>query len=109
MCSDRIILKILEVQLYGRASFIPLASINPQSSIFKDDFPGYIGNAIDLLSFDEKFRWCNQLSDNELEVLMRICTYLERLRAGKDLFDGSHNIGRRKRRSEDTSQGKEHR
>ncbi|MFX1474865.1 MAG: AAA family ATPase, partial [Promethearchaeota archaeon] len=40
----------------GRASFIPLASMTPQSSIHEDDFPGFIGNAIDLLSFDEKFR-----------------------------------------------------
>ncbi len=49
-------IKYLKQSKIGRASFIPLASINPHSSTYKESFPGLIGNAIDLLSFDEKFR-----------------------------------------------------
>ena len=49
-------IKYLKQYKVGRASFIPLESINPQSSKYEEDFPGLIGNAIDLLSFEEKFR-----------------------------------------------------
>jgi chromosome segregation protein len=49
-------IEYLKQSKIGRASFIPLATIKPQSSPYKGDHPGLVGNAIDLLSFDEKFR-----------------------------------------------------
>ncbi|MFX1562789.1 MAG: chromosome segregation protein SMC [Promethearchaeota archaeon] len=40
----------------GRATFIPLKSIKSKSSLFKGKQSGVFGNAIELLSFDEKYR-----------------------------------------------------
>ncbi len=49
-------IRYLKQSKIGRASFIPLASISPNPSTYENKSPGVIGNAIDLLSFDEKFR-----------------------------------------------------
>jgi chromosome segregation protein len=40
----------------GRATFIPLSSIKAKSLRFKESSKGVVGNAIDLLTFDEKYR-----------------------------------------------------
>lgn len=40
----------------GRATFIPLSSIKTDPFTFKEGQKGVVGNAIDLLTFDEKFR-----------------------------------------------------
>ena len=40
----------------GRATFVPLRTIKTEPSTYKGKDKGVVGNAIDLLSFDEKYR-----------------------------------------------------